>query len=289
MSGQDDWDDPDDFIADEWISLLGAVDLVASATTIGYIAAKTDILEMVADGRIDLRCQKVREEADIGELSWGLLDKLKMHPRQKSRGFKFKCHHLNEPMPMSSRFWSGTDGWRIDPAKVDWKVGMIIGVKPADLLESFTADSSLLLTRRAATGIVVRISSMQALLPKGGVHELRKPKKLSTPASILDRKKHGRSRPRIKEYKQGPVLAHLEEDILNGKISRFGKVTDRGVRAKLICYLIAALTTQNGRVPSHSTGGRLADYIMKIWQQYPEPSEPIEPFAEPKEATLAKS
>jgi hypothetical protein len=164
MNKKDDWDDLEDFIANDWVPLSVAVDIIAADTSTGYLSAKADIIEMIADCKLQLRGQMFRDEADIGELKWGYLDKIKAHPRQLDRGFRSNATSQDEPMLLSKRFWSRNEGWRIDPLRVNWESGTIVGLMPTRQKDPTNQGQSPLLTRRAASGVIVRMSSIRPLL-----------------------------------------------------------------------------------------------------------------------------
>jgi hypothetical protein len=164
MNKKDDWDDLEDFIANEWVPLSVAVDMIAADTSTGYISAKANIIEMIADCKLQLRSQMFRDEADIGELKWGPLDKIKTHPYQLDGGFRSNARSQDEPMLLSKRFWNRNEGWLIDPLRVDWESGTIVGLKPTRQKDLTNQGQSHFLTRRAASGVIVRVSSIRPLL-----------------------------------------------------------------------------------------------------------------------------
>lgn len=172
MNEQDGWDDQEDYLLDEWVSLSEAVRMLGANTSSSYISAKADIIELIADCKLQLRSQKVREEADIGVLKWGMRDDIKAYARQQDKGFKFNARNQHEPMPMANGFWGRTDGWCIDASRVNWEDGTIVGLRPTRQKEILNQDHNPLFTRRAATGVIVKVNSIRALSPINGVEAI---------------------------------------------------------------------------------------------------------------------
>lgn len=154
-----DWDDDDsEWLPDESLTLLQAVDTITSTTNVGYREAKASLLEMIADSRLELRCAQIREEADIGDVDWKRSAKIKVHAGQKVRGFRFDAKQPEVGMPLRQNFFGRNANWTIDQDRVGWETGILVATTPSDLSDRGKLGKTVLVTRRVALGLRVRKS-----------------------------------------------------------------------------------------------------------------------------------
>ena len=155
MVHDEEWGDADDYVADEWMTLLEAVEAIAERAGLGYVDAKANILELIADSRLHLRCERARIEADIGRVAWTRSSKIKSHPRHAERGHVMGGSYLDEPVELSMDFFGRRSEWVIDAERVDWEAGTIVSTRPAKLKLGKPVAEEVPATRHAATGVLV--------------------------------------------------------------------------------------------------------------------------------------
>lgn len=169
---EDHWDDDEEAEASaEWLTMLQAVDLLATARSLTNPAAKESLLELVADGQLKLRCQRSLLEPDVGLISWrhrlqrrrGYSKTLsKAHSTARSKGSIAAQRQMSPPTFMSFRpqtlartYWLQRDGWSIDRSRVDWVSNMIVATKLLEIGDKSDGEAQICLMRRAADGIEI--------------------------------------------------------------------------------------------------------------------------------------
>ena len=269
------WDD-DDFVASEWVSLLEAVDLVAASEGVSSRTAKSNIVDWLSDGRLDIRSQKVRDEADIGQINWGPLSKPEAHPDQLDVGFRFQARDTLEPMPLSRTFLQSKEGWVIDPARIEWDAGVIIACRPARLKSTAVGNTSSLFTRRAVSGCIIKSSSLPVAMaiPRS---RNAKQKQLSGQRQKSDALK----KPRVKKYNEGIALTRLWSVHENGKFARLGTlafVAQRRDLRKNLSGSYRKLTTRSRlREQPYAKPKSYTDIGLPTIRCRQRPFEPIDP------------
>ena len=128
---------------------------------------------------------------------------------------------------------------------------------------------SPLLTRRAAYGVIVRVSSIRPLLSINDAESIVETRPSSEEAAGVTKIEANKVGPKKKKFNYAPVLAKLQSEILSGAISRLGEVSGYGVQAKLEREIAYDLTDKDGLEPSESTVRRRAQELMKAWEQHP--------------------
>lgn len=268
----DDWGLDDEYVPNQWVTLIGAANAIVENAGFSYHAAKRDLLELISDGLLEMRSRDVMEEADIGRINWDSFKGQQCHRNQSDIGFRFRGHEPDNTMPMVSRFWCRQDAWVIDLGRIDWTAGILVGTRPTEMKIGSTNSGGRLITRRAARGLTIRLSSIPFLRTSLSI-EGSAPTQLETKLNVgfpdSDQKKYDPSAPRMKKHNLLEIMIRLKSEIENGKISRLGGPCDYGMKSKLEAEILNlwSETDKGGDEPGESTIRRRADELMKIWRQ----------------------
>lgn len=182
----DGWEDDEEQGEDEpkqWLSMQDAVDLLAAANSLSRAAAKDSILDLLSDGRLQLRCQSHFNPNDVDNVVWNS-SKWVLVPRSCTSEEKAALiksareRRSQEPPPIEKRFrpqhlpadyWQKRDGWNIDASKIDWVSGALVGVKSVKAGKS--SDRALC---RAANGVeIMRDLAIFPLSSAEQTHDVR--------------------------------------------------------------------------------------------------------------------
>lgn len=259
---QDDWGN-DDWLPEQWMSLSEAVDAAVSAMGLSYIDAKANILELIADAKLPLRCQKVQEGDDIGCISWGIQTKTRSFRGQLGRSYKFRSRSPEEPLTLKTDFFSTRRGWSLDQSRVDWAEGLILATRPTELEQSSLTSRSHQ-TRRVAVGVMVqRIPPLVKSAPQAAA---KLPKKAALAVQPKKKRRRGATIPLETMPGEHALMEELLSKVRDGSITQFGDLQVRGTQARLGRFILLRLTQPGGEEPSLSTVQRRARRIIEAWR-----------------------
>lgn len=162
MSGgwtEDDWDDEEAEASAEWLTMLRAVDLLATARSLTNPSAKESVLELLADGQLKLRCQRSLQEPDVGPINWQYRSKVRVADSQGSIAARREMPPPSvkrfRPRTLARTYWLQRDGWLIDRSRVDWVSSTIVATKPLKIGDKSDGDAQTRRLRRAANGVEI--------------------------------------------------------------------------------------------------------------------------------------
>lgn len=259
----DDWGDDDgdgdDWTPHQWMSLNDAVEAAISSMGLSYIEAKANILELIADAKLPLRCQTVQEGADVG----GVRSKVMSHRGQKGHGYKFSARPRGNPLPLKPNFFGAKNGWSFDPLRIDWQTGLLLATRPTEFEQSPITPVSRL-TRRVAEGVLVK------KVPPLVVNVPQPKSKMRDQSTPIPRPKTKRKGSTTLPTETFPGERALMEELLgrvrDGTISDFGGLYVRKTQSKIQEHIRILLTQPNGAEPSRSTLLRRAQEVMEAWR-----------------------
>lgn len=156
----EDWDDDVETAPAQWLTLIEAMDVLVTTHSLSTAAAKDSILDLIADGRLKLRCQKAFEEADDGPINLGYRGKVRVRlpvsdkksPAQTNTSHRSK---LGRPKGLPHSYWLRSEGWAIEPARVDWPSGTLIGVRRCDQQRDSLEIARSQMIRRVASEVEI--------------------------------------------------------------------------------------------------------------------------------------
>ena len=267
MAVTDDWDEPEEYFPAEWATMLETAEAIAALAG-RYREAKLELLELIADGRLDLRHREIWQEVtSVAPAAGGQT----IRGTQSERPFRFYCRKREAPALAPKGFWLRSDGWVVDLARIDWGKGTLIGTCAARVDDRGVARPAM---RRGATGVLIKLGSVP-MLPAG----------LTSGTSKQTNGIRGRNGPRQRKFNLAPVLAELECQIDTREIVRLGGVHDYGMQAKLEKEIVrllnvrqpydAEITAITEEGPSESTLRRKAKEIHSTWKAVAARREPV--------------
>lgn len=256
----DDWDDEDDFVPEEWISLDDALGAMTKRSSYEYDPAKRNLLELIADARFSMRSLQFFQEADVGSITLRDLKPLRIHTAQvEPRGIRRTARCAQEPMALPGSFFSRAERWRIDPDRVDWKAGTLVATRPAQMRVELESSEAHPLTRLVATGVCIQKVDLEAVLV-GHSNDMQnkdvKSGEISLPAQLAP-SPAGRKKGEDWNYWIAEVVWHLHECGFDSSVTRtdFFKIINH------------KLLQQHLPTPSEDKVKKAISAIYRRWEQ----------------------
>lgn len=245
-----------EYIENNWLTMSDAAALYSKEYKISYRMAKRNIIELIVDGRLQMRCRRSIYEADIGIIKWNINTNPMVHPGRIGRSFKKEYCGKGPPIPIGCNFFSQKYGWKIDDAKTDWGKGVIVAKQRLRLLKKNNLSNNKLYSRRAAKGLLILKESLQI-----GISLKRENPRCNGGVEISNNKQ---KRPRL--Y---PKLIEIADDMkcwsecdINKK---FGDMDTRGFRAGIIREILKNEDILETEI-SYATVSREVDKVIRSWR-----------------------